>query len=160
MGKGMVLVLGLVLLSSLIWAKEAKTASNRDLALSFYDDVINKHNVEAVDKYVAENMVDHNPDPGQKPGKAGVKEAFAASFRVFRNLRLKPEFTVCEGDKVVTRFTMFGTQKGAFMGVPASGKKFKITGIDILRFEDGKIVERWGNVDALKMMQDLSADKK
>jgi predicted ester cyclase len=62
---------------------------------------------------------------------------------------------IAEGDKVVTRFTMRGTHQGEFMGIAPTGRRVEMTGIDIIRFSDGKMVEHWGNTDDLGMMQQL-----
>ncbi len=55
------------------------------------------------------------------------------------------------------RFTLTGTHRGDFAGVPASGNKVSVTGHDFLRFKDGKISEHWAEVDMMTMMQQLGA---
>jgi len=62
---------------------------------------------------------------------------------------------IAEGDTVVVRGTTSGTQTGAMQGIPPTGKKFTISGIDIFRVVDGKIVEHWDAVDQLGMLQQL-----
>lgn len=106
---------------------------------------------------VAPNFVDHNPDPGQAPGIQGVLEAFAVMRAAFPDLAMSPEDVLADGAKVVARVRISGTHQGEFMGIPASGKTFSTEVIDILRFENGKAVERWGVFDALGMMQQLGA---
>ena len=70
-------------------------------------------------------------------------------------MRLKVEDIIAEGDKVVTRLTCRGTQQGAFMGIPPTGKQATITAIDINRFAGGKSVEHWLNMDTLGLLQQL-----
>jgi predicted ester cyclase len=65
------------------------------------------------------------------------------------------EDMIAEGDKVVTRYTSRGTQKGAFMGIPPTGKQMMVSSIIIARFADGKIVEEWGLDDQVGMLQQL-----
>jgi predicted ester cyclase len=48
-----------------------------------------------------------------------------------------------------------GTHQGEFMGIDPTGNRVTITGVDILRIADGKIVEHWGKFDDLSMMQQL-----
>jgi steroid delta-isomerase-like uncharacterized protein len=127
---------------------------------AFYKEVLNGHNIEAVDKYCAESFKDHNPDPGMKGNKQGVKDSFKALFAAFPDLKVEVKQIVEEGDLVVARVIMSGTQKGEFAGMPASGKKFKIQGIDMVKVnKDGKAVERWGNFDNATMFQQLSPKK-
>jgi steroid delta-isomerase-like uncharacterized protein len=150
------LVLGLALASAgLLSAKDVKNSPNKEKMLRFYSEVINNHNVKAIDKYVTEDFVDHNPDPGQEPGVEGLKAAFKAMFKSFPDVHVKADFLVEEGDKVVAHITMTGTQKGEFMGMKGKGKKFKISGVDIVRLVDGKATDRWGNFDSAAMMEQL-----
>lgn len=62
---------------------------------------------------------------------------------------------ICEGDQVVARLTMSGTQEGSHLGHPASGRSFVIASIDIYRFSDGKVIEQWGLTDIAKMAEQL-----
>jgi len=73
----------------------------------------------------------------------------------FPDLYFTVEDLIAEGDEVVARVTMSGTQHGAFMGIPPTGKHVTITGIDINRFVGGKSVEHWVEMDTLGMMQQL-----
>ena len=62
---------------------------------------------------------------------------------------------IAEGDRVAARFTMRGTQTGEFMGVPPTNKPIVVTGIDIVRFEDGKAVEHWHEWSGMELLQQL-----
>ena len=75
----------------------------------------------------------------------------------FPNLHFTFEDLIAEGDKVVVRETMSGTQQGELMGIPPTGKQFSVTGIEIYRFEGGKIVEHWLESDMLGLLQQLGA---
>jgi steroid delta-isomerase-like uncharacterized protein len=57
----------------------------------------------------------------------------------------------------VIRWTASGTHKGDLLGVPATGRPIKITGIDIFRVQDGKLAELWQNWDQLQMLQQIGA---
>jgi len=170
MKKIVALVLGLALAGSALAGdkmdkKDGKSCcmmgSYGDQLKGFYKDVMNAHKVDAVDNYCAANFTDHNPDPGQKAGLAGLKEAFKGMFAAFPDLKVKVEQVVEQGEFVTARVTMSGTQKGEFMGMPASGKKFKIQGFDMVKInKDGKATDRWGNFDQASMMQQLTPKKK
>lgn len=110
-----------------------------------------------LDEFVARDVRDHNPDPGQGPGLQGVKEWFLMLAGAFPDLRATVEDLIAEGDKVVARVVFRGTHSGDFQGIPATGKQVSVKAIDILRIEDGKIVERWGLTDQVSMMQQLGA---
>ncbi|MBM3214111.1 ester cyclase [Candidatus Poribacteria bacterium] len=59
------------------------------------------------------------------------------------------------GDYIGMAYRLVGTHTGEFMGIPATGRKLSVTGIDLIRFKDGKAVEHWGNSDDLGMMRQL-----
>jgi len=62
---------------------------------------------------------------------------------------------IAEGDKVAVRMTMRATHKGALMDIQATGKQVTMTGIEIMRFAGGKMVEHWEEFDQLGMLQQL-----
>ena len=65
------------------------------------------------------------------------------------------EDQIAEGDEVVTRFSSQGTHQGEFLGIAPTGNRVRVTGIDIARVEEGKIVESWSEADMLGMMTQL-----
>jgi predicted ester cyclase len=73
----------------------------------------------------------------------------------FPDMRITVEEVIGEGEKVATRGTWSGTHKGSFMGVAATGKSVKIGYIDMWRFENGRAVENWVQMDMLGLMQQL-----
>jgi len=168
MKKLLALVLGLALAGSALAGDKKKDgadccamgADNAAQMKAFYKEVINAHNVEAADKYCASGFKDHNPDPGFKGDLKGLKANFKAFFAAFPDVKVEVKQVVVEGDLVVARVIMSGTQKGEFAGMPASGKKFKIQGIDMVKLnKDGKATDRWGNFDNATMFQQLSPKK-
>jgi steroid delta-isomerase-like uncharacterized protein len=64
---------------------------------------------------------------------------------------------VGEADKVVVRYTIQGTHKGIYAGIPATGKHVSITGCDIFKIEGKKILEWWGFPDTLGLMTQIGA---
>jgi predicted ester cyclase len=64
---------------------------------------------------------------------------------------------IAEGDRVVLRWTDGGTHRGPFMGVAPTGKHVTITGIDIYRIVDGRIVDFWCSEDVLGLLEQLGA---
>jgi steroid delta-isomerase-like uncharacterized protein len=130
-------------------AEESKAIARRGY------EAINQNTLDALDEIVASDMTDHDPAPGQGPGLEGVKQWFSEMHTAFPDFQMNVEDMIAEGDKVVNRVSMSGTHEGEFMGIEPTGNRVTITGIDILRITDGKIVERWGNFDNLGMMQQL-----
>src|SRR5437016_1882522 len=78
-----------------------------------------------LDKYIDANIIEHNPNPHQKPGLAGLKEWLTESHKSLPDMKMTIDDIVAEGDKVWILETMSGTNSGGFMGMPANGKSFK-----------------------------------
>jgi predicted ester cyclase len=108
-----------------------------------------------IDEMVADDFVSHSAPPGLAPGREGVKQWVAIFHKAFPDIYSKVEEVIVEGDKVVERFSAGGTHQGEFFGIPPTGRRGSITGINILRIANGKVVEHWGNSDDLGMLQKL-----
>jgi predicted ester cyclase len=67
------------------------------------------------------------------------------------------EDQIAEGDKVATRWTASATHTGPLMGMPPTGKAIRVTGVNVARFAEGKIIESWSNFDMLSLLQQLGA---
>jgi steroid delta-isomerase-like uncharacterized protein len=89
--------------------------------------------------------------------KAGVKEFYAVLWGAFPDLTIHIDDLVAEGDEVVWRITASGTHRGAFFGVPATGKSVSFGAHYTFRFEHGKIVERWTTIDRLSLLVQIGA---
>lgn len=94
---------------------------------------------------------------GVEPGLASIKQFYALIWTAFPDASIEGHDLFAAEDKVVYRFTMHGTHQGDFMGVPATGKPIALPGITILRFADGKCVERWSQADFMAVMQQIGA---
>ncbi|MDQ3587130.1 MAG: ester cyclase [Actinomycetota bacterium] len=130
---------------------------NTDLMRQFYDEVMNKGDLDRISELCTEDVVDHEAPPDMPKGIEGVK-AFVQMFREgFPDLQAMMEDSVAEGDRVAARVRFTGTHDGEFMGVPASGNRVDVEAIDIVRIVDGKCAEHWGVTDNLALMQQIGA---
>lgn len=71
------------------------------------------------------------------------------------DVKWEAEEFIAEGDKVMIRFTMSGTQTQSFMGIPATDKSVRITAMNIYELKDGKIIREHGLPDLFSMLQQL-----
>jgi steroid delta-isomerase-like uncharacterized protein len=130
-------------------------SQNKNTVTSFVDALFTKGDLDAVDEYLAEDYVDHNPPLGRPGNREGMREAGAMIRAAFPDWHSDLGFFVEEGDLVVENFTASGTQQGEILGVPPSGRTVILPGINIWRVRDGRIVERWGQLDDLGLMRQL-----
>jgi predicted ester cyclase len=113
--------------------------------LQFYGEVVNGGNIDAIDNYVTDDMVEHQSlPPGTPKGAAGVKAYFKMVHEAYPDLHGTPTLILADGDKVFIYATWEGTNKGKFMGKPASNKKDTWGVVDVIRLVNGKAVEHWG----------------
>src|SRR5258708_4791647 len=135
------------------------TEENKALMHRIYEEVFNQKNLVAIDDFIAPNFVNHS---AAQLGMTGgdlehVKQFLSMVMQVFPDLHYTVEDLVAEGDKVVARLTISGTQQGTFMGIPPTGKHATISDIEIFRITGGKAVETWVQVDFLGLLQQLGA---
>ncbi|MDK3256958.1 ester cyclase [Blastococcus capsensis] len=110
-----------------------------------------------VDTLFAVDAVDHDPAPGQGAGREGYRTFFRTLTTAFPDAHLEPLVNVADDDKIAFAYTLTGTHQGEFQGVAPTGKRIEVRGLQIGRFENGQIVERWGSTDELGIMQQIGA---
>ena len=134
---------------------DTQTAARR--FYSTLEEAVRTGNVARLDDVIAPDAVDHHPDPDMKPGREGIKEAFAGLGGVFPDLRFDIEDVLVQGDKAALRVIAHGTQRGPFLGFAPTNREISYTVIDILRFTpDGRLIERWGLVDEAAVRRQLA----
>jgi steroid delta-isomerase-like uncharacterized protein len=126
-------------------------------ALTTFAEAVSTGNFDLFDKVVASDCVDHDPAPGQVPGPAGYRMFFGGMRTAFPDLQVSLETAVQDEDTIAFAYTITGTQTGALQGIPASGKKIKIRGLQISKFKDGKMTELWGSSDELGLLKQIGA---
>jgi steroid delta-isomerase-like uncharacterized protein len=122
-------------------------------------DAGNTHDAELFSKTIDEvfwpDVLIRTPLPIKTTGAEAFKEVFATLHRAFPDLKVTVEDLIEEGDKVVARNTVTGTNLGEYMGRPPTGTSVTYNEIFIFRFADGRIAETWGVVDVLAQMKQL-----
>lgn len=131
---------------------------NRSLALRFAKEGwgTNSNWEKVWDELMAADVVYHfNSSAEPVVGLEANKEFNADLFQGFPDIYQTIEDVVAEGDKVVYRTTIQGTNTGGFLGLPPTGKSVKINDFTLLRISDGKIAEWWYECNLLEVMQQL-----
>jgi steroid delta-isomerase-like uncharacterized protein len=122
-------------------------------------DLINAGDIDGFGGQLADDFVEREEIPGIPPTKDGVIQYFRLLLAAFPDMRMDVEDIIASGDKAVARVLVTGTNKGEFMGMPATGNSVAMKLIDITRFgDDGLAREHWGVADQLAMMQQLGVN--
>lgn len=126
----------------------------KSLVRQFFD-ALTHGRLDTLDEILAPHYVAHFAGIPAPMGRQDFKQFMAAFIAAFPDQQHTVEELIAEGDKVAPRLVIRGTHRGAFNGIPPTGKPVTITAINILRIENGKIVEHWSEGDNLGMLQQL-----
>lgn len=120
-----------------------------------YVEMLNTHNPDLVDRFVAEAYINHNDFVTD--GREANRQFWTAFFTGLPDVSVTMEDLIISGDRVVGRFTYSGTNTGDFLGIPASGKPVEMRSIDIWRVQNGRFVEHWDELNLMQMFQQIGA---
>jgi steroid delta-isomerase-like uncharacterized protein len=115
--------------------------------------MLNQHDPDAVDGFVAAGYVNHNPFV--EDGREANRAFWAAFFAAFPDLSATMDDLIQAGDRVAGRFTYRATHRGPFYGIPPTGRPIEMRSIDIWRVHDGEFAEHWDELNLLEVFQQL-----
>jgi steroid delta-isomerase-like uncharacterized protein len=136
--------------------------TTKTIAHEWFEEVWNKRQIEAIDRLLAEDAIAHglaDESGGELRGPVGFKPFFLKFSQAFPDLHIEIMDTICEGDKIAARCIVRGTHLGDTLGIAASHRPIEFTGMAILRFKDGKIVEAWNNFDFQALARQTGATR-
>ena len=125
---------------------------NKTIVLGFIK-AYNERKLDLIDDFVSPDYIDHDKNIGRE----GLKQLIAMGITAFPDWLETVEDVIAEGDKVWVRLTYTGTHKGAFMGLPPTGKKINSKAVDIYRIENGKLAEYWNVTDNINIFKQIGA---
>ena len=128
---------------------------NKAVVRRFVDEVQSAGDIDLIDGLCSPEFVNHSAPPGVPADCEGIKIVTAMFRGAFPDSYFTVEDMIAEGDKVATRKTFHGTHEGEFMGIPPSGRSVAMGLIDVVRIDDGRVVEHWSVGDGLGLMQQL-----
>jgi len=117
--------------------------ANKAVVRRLYEE-ISKGNLDAIDSVLDDGFIEHEELPGLSPNREGVKALFVMIRAAFPDLKMVPQQLIAEADLVSVLALMTGTQRGEFMGIPATNKRVSVNLSDWMRVQNGKLTEHWG----------------
>lgn len=127
------------------------------LARRLPDELLTQGDLAVADELLAPDCTCHAPAT-LAHGVAGAKRWVAALRRAFPDLSAMVEAEVVEGDTVMQRIACGGTHRGAFLGLPPTGRRVTWQLVVIQRIgPDGKVAEHWASWDRLDLLRQLAA---
>ena len=123
--------------------------------VTLWYEAFNMKDPALLDRILSENWVDIPTAPGQPAGREGVKPLLAQLTTTFPDFKVSIEEILQDGNKVIVRSEITGTQRETFMGLPAKNRTMTIQAVDIHEFKDQKIVRTWHTEDWMTGLRQL-----
>ena len=128
--------------------------SERDLGRRWFESVWNQGKREAIAEMLSPNALIH--DAGvESRGADGFYAFFDRMNATFSEVHISIDDSIVEGDRLCVRWLFTAKHTGNGMGINATGKSVRVTGISILRVADGMLAEGWQNWDMLGLLQQI-----
>jgi predicted ester cyclase len=138
------------------WRGTGSVRANEQVVEAFLQDVINEHNGGEAANFLTPDMEWYG---GTVSGRADVAGLFAGVVAAFPDAHITIDDIFGQGDQVVVRVVVSGTQEGPILGIPASGRHVQWDGVDVYRLSHGKISNIWAGDDWTAILYDTGTFK-
>ncbi|MGC1620539.1 MAG: ester cyclase [Candidatus Acidiferrum sp.] len=134
------------------------SSETKAIVRRLYEEVWNKRRLEVASELISPSHALHDPHlAGSAVGPEAYKRVCTQFIAAFPDLQFTVEDYICEKDKVVVCWTISGTHKREFRGIPATNRKISLEGVTVNHIARGKIMDSYVSLDYLGMMQQLGA---
>jgi predicted ester cyclase len=131
---------------------------NKALIRRFYEEVWGKGDPDVSDEVFLDDYIRHDLRPSvAEPGPAGQTKIALDFRRAIPDLDWRVDLILADGEFVVGRWTATGTHTGPWGAMAPTGRSIAFSGVNIFRFENGKVAEIWNHRDDLGLMTQLDA---
>jgi predicted ester cyclase len=131
------------------------SVQNKVAMRRIFEEAWNQGDFTVVEEILSPDYMAHFAPPGAPAGREGFRWFITMYRTAFPDLQLQVDDMMADGDKVISRFTIRGTHTGQLMNIAPTNKEVTVTGIVIVRFENGQNIEAWGETDRFGLMQQL-----
>lgn len=123
---------------------------NREIVKRFYEVVVSGDLLEELPRYISEACVLYDRGKSVPVGLEGMKQHLVAVRKTYPDFTMKITRQFADGDYVISEFLMEGTHEGEWLGITPTHKRLFITGVDIDKVMDGKIIEHGGAMNTFE----------
>jgi predicted ester cyclase len=141
------------------WGRAGSVKANEHVVEAFLQDVVNEHNGGAAAGFLTPDMQWYGGTVGLVSGRANVAGLFAGVVAAFPDAHVTINDIFGQGDQVVVRVVVSGTQEGPILGIPASGRHVQWDGVDVYRLSHGQISNIWAGDDWTAILNDTGTFK-
>ena len=130
---------------------------NKELVRRFIEEVVNTGDVGAMAEYVSADCVETDGKLRVVSGIEGMQQHVLGVRATYADLHLTLERQIAEGEWVVTQITARGMHTGEWLGIAPTGRPVVITGVNVDRIVNGRIVEHGGAENMLDALLEIDA---
>ncbi|MFI9781711.1 ester cyclase [Streptomyces sp. NPDC051956] len=139
--------------------ESARVAANKRVVRAFVQDVLNNHHGDHAARYLTSDIQWHGGSVGTVPGRDNVAGLMSSVTTSIPDIHAAEQDIFGQGDKVVVRLVVTGTQKGPLLGIPASGRPVRWDAVDVYQLRNGKISNEWAAEDFTAFLNDTGTYK-
>ncbi len=137
---------------------ENMSMKNKGVVIRFNKECIEQGRKESFDDLLSDKVINHSAPTGMPNGKESFLYFIKDVLRkAFSNIRVEILEQVAEGNLVTTRKRILGTHTGELFGITPTHMEVEIKVIDMIRLENGKYVEHWGQSNFDEVIKQLSS---
>ena len=125
--------------------------NNKDIVKYFYETIVSENLLDEIPKYISNKCIQKVGEKEYFIGIEGMKQHLIDVRRTYPDYTIKINRQYTDGDYVISEFTMRGTHKGEFVGITPTNKVLEITGVNIDRIKNEKIVEHGGATNTFEV---------
>lgn len=125
-------------------------------SLKKFAEAVNTGNWDLMYEAVAPDNIDHDPAPDQVQGPKGYITFFKQLRTSFPDLKVELVHMVADEDNIAFAYELSGTHRGEFQGIMPTDKAIKARGLQISKFKNGVMIERWGSSDELGILNQIA----
>ena len=130
---------------------------NKELVAQYIQEVLNTGNIASIDEFIGQDYTEVYKNQRYKIGIEGAKKHILGVRETYPDLHLTINQQFTDGNWVITSYTMTGTHTGLWMNIKPTGKKVEITGVNIDKISDGRIVEHGGAANLFEPLLEIGA---
>lgn len=132
------------------------TQKHKELIRELTEELWNKGNLGAIDKYYSNDVVAHAPT-GKTKGLDSYKQQASMFREAYPDATARVGVILAEDELAAYTWTFEGTHRGPFGDIQPTGKHISVDGVSVVRFKNGKIVEEHSQYDFLGGMSQIGA---
>lgn len=132
---------------------------NKSIVKKYYETVLNTGDVTNISEFISENYTEFFQNESYELGIEGAIKHIIGVRETYPDFKLQIDFQIAEMDFVASSYTMTGTHLGKWMDIKPTGKKIHVTGVNIDKLKNGKIVEHCGAANLFHALLDIGAIK-